>query len=327
MADVWVVLDHNRGTPTTVCLQLLTAARGLAAATGGAAVGVFCGTGWALSRPAVARFGASRALVSEDEVFERCQTGPQVETVAALIRQHQPWGVLFASSPAGKEVAARVGARLGLGVLADATAVGVAEGQPAVEHAAFGGSVLVRKTLRAGPYLICLKANAVAAVEAPGDLVEEEVPAGASEVARRAVVVERVETGAGGRPALDQASVIVSGGRGLQDPANFALVEALADALGGAVGASRAAVDAGWYPHAHQVGQTGKTVSPQLYIAAGISGAIQHRAGMQTAKTVVAVNKDPDAPIFALADFGVVGDVLEVLPRLTQEIERRRHPS
>jgi electron transfer flavoprotein alpha subunit len=324
MADVWVLLDHEDGTLSKVSLQLLTAARGLAAETGGSAVAVFCGTGWEAAREAVARYGAAKALVSESADFRAFQTAPVVETLAALVGERRPWGVLFASGPAGKEVAARTGARLGLGVLADAISVAIDGDRPVVEHAAFGGSIIVRKSLRSGPYLICLKANAVAAGESPAALEEEPVAPVISADARRVAVTDRVSTGAAGRPPVDQAAIIVSGGRGLQDPANFALVEALADALGAGVGASRAAVDAGWYPHAAQVGQTGKTVSPQLYIAVGISGAIQHRAGMQTAKTIVAINKDADSPIFGLVDFGVVGDLFDVVPKLTEEIRRRK---
>ena len=322
--DVWVLLDHEEGVLSKVSLQLLTAARSLAAQTGGSVVAAFCGTGWEKAREAVARYGAAKALVSESTDFGRYQPGPLVETLTGLVRERTPWGVLFASGPAGKEVAARAGARLGLGVLADAISVAVDGGRPLVEHAAFGGAVIVRKTLRSAPYLVCLKANAVAAEESPGSLEEESVVAVVSDDAKRVTVTERVSTGAAGRPPVDQAAVIVSGGRGLQDPANFALVEALADELGAGVGASRAAVDAGWYPHAAQVGQTGKTVSPQLYIAVGISGAIQHRAGMQTAKTIVAINKDADSPIFALVDFGVVGDLFDVVPKLTDEIRRRK---
>ncbi len=322
--DVWVLLDHEEGVLSKVSLQLLTAARSLAAQTGGSAVAVFCGTGWEKAREAVARYGAAEALVSESTDFGRYQPGALVETLTGLVRERTPWGVLFASGPAGREVAARTGARLGLGVLADAISVAVDGGRPLVEHAAFGGAIIVRKTLRSAPYLVCLKANAVAAEESPGSLEEESVGAVVSDDAKRVTVTERVSTGAAGRPPVDQAAVIVSGGRGLQDPANFALVEALADELGAGVGASRAAVDAGWYPHAAQVGQTGKTVSPQLYIAVGISGAIQHRAGMQTAKTIVAINKDADSPIFALVDFGVVGDLFDVVPKLTDEIRRRK---
>jgi len=329
MSDVWVLLDHEAGSLSKISLQLLTAARALASAAGGEVVAVFCGTGWDAARAPVARYGATAALVSESESFVTLQTTPHVETVSGLVDDRHPWGVLFASTPFGKEVAARVGARLGLGVLADAMGVTVDGGAPLVEHAAFGGAVVVRKTLRSGPYLICLKPNAVPAEEAPsaGDVPEEQVAPVVSEAARLAVVAERVAAPSAGRPPVDQAAVIVSGGRGLGDPKNFVLVEALADELGAAVGASRAAVDAGWYPHSAQVGQTGKTVSPQLYIAVGISGAIQHRAGMQTAKTIVAINKDADSPIFSLVDFGIVGDLFDVVPKLTDEIHRRRSGS
>ena len=324
MSDLWVFVDHRDGVPSKVSAQLLTAARRLADTTGGSTVAVFCGSGWERARDVAGRYGASSAIVWPGGDPGVDQTAAQAEVLAGLVRQRQPWAVLFASVPAGKEIAARVGARLGLGVLADAVGMAAEDGRLMVEHAAFGGSVVVRKTLRSGPYLACMKPNAVVATEAPGVPEVEMLDMAVSPDAGRVQLVERVDTESGGRPPVDQAAIIVSGGRGLRDPANFALVEALADELGAAVGASRAAVDAGWYPHAAQVGQTGKTVSPQLYIAVGISGAIQHRAGMQTAKTIVAINKDPDSPIFGLVDFGVVGDLFDVVPKLTEEIRRRK---
>ncbi|MGH2718894.1 MAG: electron transfer flavoprotein subunit alpha/FixB family protein [Actinomycetota bacterium] len=325
--DVWVLVDHDLGTVSKVTQQLLTLAKTLAAGTGGSVAAVFVGQGWAEAEASVSRFGPARALVASSGELAGYQSGPSVEILGRLIAERQPWGVLFASTAAGKEIAARVGARLGLGVLADAFAVSLDAAQanrPLVEHAAFGGARIVRKTLRSGPYLICVKPNAVMAVEAGSQPAVEQVSTELPGPAKRATLVEHVSTAGSGRPAVDQAAIIVSGGRGLKEPANFALVEALADELGAGVGASRAAVDAGWYPYSAQVGQTGKTVSPQLYVAVGISGAIQHRAGMQTAKTIVAINKDGDAPIFALADFGIVGDLFSVVPALTEEIHRRK---
>jgi len=324
MGDVWVVVDHENGETSKVTSQMLTAARGLAKDAGGEPVAVFCGQGWETAKERVAKFGAAKAILAESEDFSNYQTAPQVEVVAKLIEERQPWGVLFASVPSGKEVATRVAARLGLGVLADATNVTIEGDKPKVEHSAFGGATIVQKTLKGGPFLICVKPNAFVSEEAAAEVQEDKVETSISEDAKRVVVKERVEKEAGGRPAVDQAAIIVSGGRGLQDPKNFELIEGLADQLGAAVGASRAAVDAGWYPHAHQVGQTGKTVSPQLYIAVGISGAIQHRAGMQTSKTIIAINKDAEAPIFQLVDFGIVGDLFDVVPKLTEEISKRK---
>jgi electron transfer flavoprotein alpha subunit len=187
----------------------------------------------------------------------------------------------------------------------------------------FGGATTVRARVRTGTPVLAIKPNSFPVDEAPASPEVVELDLGA-EATDRVRVTDHVVQEQGGRPDVAEAEIVVSGGRGLQDPANFALVEALADALGAAVGASRAAVDAGWYPHQHQVGQTGKTVSPQLYVAVGISGAIQHRAGMQTSKTIVAVNKDADAPIFAISDFGVVGDLFKVIPRLTDEVVKRK---
>ena len=192
------------------------------------------------------------------------------------------------------------------------------------QQSVFGGSTMVTSRVTVGTPIITVRPNTTAAVPAPAQPVEEPVSVSLSDADKGARITDRVSEKKGGRPELAEASVVVSGGRGLGGAEHFALVERLADALGGAVGASRAATDAGWYPHTAQVGQTGKTVAPNLYVAVGISGAIQHRAGMQTSKTIVAINKDPEAPIFELVDFGVVGDLFQVVPQLSDEIEKRK---
>ena len=230
-----------------------------------------------------------------------------------------PAAVLITSNPEGKEIAARLAIKLGSGIITDATDVAA---DLTTTQAVFAGGYTVTAKVTHGVPIITVKPNAVTPQPAPTTPVEEKVEVVLSEVAKAARIVDRQPRAATGRPELAEAAIVVSGGRGTAG--DFGPVEALADALGGAVGASRAAVDSGWYPHAYQIGQTGKTVSPQLYIAAGISGAIQHKAGMQTSKTVVVVNKDGEAPIFAMADFGVVGDLHTVLPQAVEEIEKRK---
>ncbi|MGH3992698.1 MAG: electron transfer flavoprotein subunit alpha/FixB family protein, partial [Pseudonocardiaceae bacterium] len=232
-----------------------------------------------------------------------------------------PAAVLIAASADGKEIAARLAARTGSGLLSDAVDV---DGDGVCTQSVFGGAFIVKSRSVQGTPVITVRPGGVEAVEADGAAAEETVDVPAMDAAKAAKITGVQPVTGGDRPELTEACVVVSGGRGVGSADNFAVVEALADTLGAAVGASRAAVDSGYYPHQFQVGQTGKTVSPQLYVALGISGAIQHRAGMQTSRTIVAVNKDADAPIFEIADFGVVGDLFTIAPQLTDEVIKRK---
>jgi electron transfer flavoprotein alpha subunit len=323
MASVLVLVEHAEGaegsTVKKVTLELLTAARGI-----GDPIAVVVGApgSAAALTDKLAEYGAGTVVVAEtDEVTKHLVT-PQVAVLAALVESESPAAVLLASSAEGKEIAARLAIRTRSGILTDAVGL---DGDGTATQSVFGGAVVVKSRVRTGTPIITLRPNSVTAEPAPAEASTRTVEIALDDAARGATVLERVVEAKGSRPALTDASIVVSGGRGLGSGDNFALVEALADSLGGAVGASRAATDAGWYPHQNQVGQTGVTVSPQLYVAVGISGAIQHRAGMQTSKTIVAVNKDPEAPIFELVDFGVVGDLFTVVPQLTEEIGKRKN--
>ncbi len=324
MAGVWVLVDHEAGNVRKVSVEMLTRARQLARELGQMVSAVFLGSGYERARERIARFGPDRVLISEDPVFEETVTVAQVDTLEALLKEEGPEVVMGSSVPFTKDVLSRLAARLGVGVLADVVDLNLEDGRLVGTISAFGGATTVRAALKSSPQLILVKPNSFVPEEAPSSPEERRVSATVSELGRRARVLGRVVQRAQERPAVEEAAVVVSGGRGLGGPEAFRMLEELADLLGGAVGASRAAVDAGWYPHTHQVGQTGKIVSPQLYMAIGISGAIQHRAGMQTSKTIVAVNKDPEAPIFSICDFGVVGDLFKVIPGLIEEIKRRK---
>ena len=239
--------------------------------------------------------------------------------LAQIIAEKKPNALLITSSANGKEIAARVAVKTNSGIITDAVGV---DKDLITTQSVFGGSTTVHSAVTTGVPIITLRANSIEPIAATSNPVVEEFAVNISDSAKLATISSATEAVKGGRPELTEASIVVSGGRGTNG--DFKPVEALADALGAAVGASRAATDAGWYPHSHQVGQTGKTVSPQLYVAAGISGAIQHRAGMQTSKTIVAINKDPEAPILEIADFAVIGDLFNVLPQATEKIKARK---
>ncbi|CAA9318207.1 MAG: Electron transfer flavoprotein, alpha subunit [uncultured Frankineae bacterium] len=316
MAEVLVLVDHAEGTPKKVAYELLTLAREL-----GTPSAVVLGAGASAAADRLAAYGAETVYVSEAEELDGYLAGPKASVLAQLVADKSPAAVLLPSNAEGKEVAARLAVKTGSGLITDA--VGVTPDLTA-EQPIFGGSVVVQSRVAAGTPVITVRANSTAPTEAPASGTVEQVSATFSDADRAARVVDHVVEDKGGRPDLGDASIVVSGGRGVGAAEGFGIIEQLADTLGAAVGASRAATDAGWYPHQNQVGQTGRTVSPQLYIAAGISGAIQHRAGMQTSKTIVAINKDPEAPIFELADFGLVGDLFTVVPQLTEQIAKRK---
>ena len=312
MPQVLVLVEHEEGATRKVTYEMLAKARDL-----GDPVALFVGEGLDAARDGLARHGATAVYAAGGD---NRLAGPLTGALAAAADRAEPVAVLVAATPLGKDAGARLAARKGWGMLADVVDL---DADLVATQNVFGGATTVRARVRTGTPVLAIKPNSFPVDEAPASPEVVELDLGA-EATDRVRVTDHVVQEQGGRPDVAEAEIVVSGGRGLQDPANFALVEALADALGAAVGASRAAVDAGWYPHQHQVGQTGKTVSPQLYVAVGISGAIQHRAGMQTSKTIVAVNKDADAPIFAISDFGVVGDLFKVIPRLTDEVVKRK---
>lgn len=318
MAEVLVLVEHSDGEVTKVTNELLTAAAKLGEP---AAVVVGAPGSAAKIKEGLAQYGAAKVYVAESEDAGKYLTAPAVGALAALVDSTAPAAVVIASSPDGKEIAGKLAVRTGSGLLSDVVGL-TADGT--VTHSIFGGDHIAESRATTPTAVITVRAGSIDAVETPGAAVEEIVDTPVVDAARTATLIERKPIEGGDRPELSEASVVVSGGRGVGSADNFAVVEKLADALGAAVGASRAAVDSGYYPHQFQVGQTGKTVSPQLYVALGISGAIQHRAGMQTSKTIVAVNKDPEAPIFEIADFGVVGDLFTVAPQLAEEAAKRK---
>jgi electron transfer flavoprotein alpha subunit len=317
MAEVLVLVEHAEGAVKKVTAELITAARALGEPS--AVVVGAPGTASPLA-DALKEAGAAKIYVAESDDVDKYLITPVVDVLASLAESNAPAAVLLAASADGKEIAGRLAARLGSGLLVDV--VEIKEGAKGT-HSIFGGAFTVEAQANGDTPVITVRAGAIDAEPAAGagEQVTVEVPAAAENATK---VMAREPAVAGDRPELTEATIVVSGGRGVGSAENFSVVEALADSLGAAVGASRAAVDSGYYPGQFQVGQTGKTVSPQLYIALGISGAIQHRAGMQTSKTIIAVNKDEEAPIFEVADYGVVGDLFKVAPQLTDAVKARK---
>ena len=314
MSEILVLVDHVDGKVTKPTNELLTIARRL-----GEPSAVFIGADVSVAADTLKKYGAEKIYVVDDADTKDYLVAPKAEVLAQLVEKTQPGAVLIPSTGEGKEIAGRLAVKTDSGLITDAVDV-AADGT--TTQSVFAGNFTVQAKVTKGTPIITVKPNSAAPEEVDGAAAQEPFSATISDAAKAAKITASEPRKASGRPELTEAAIVVAGGRGTGG--NFEPVESFADSLGAAVGASRAVVDSGWYPHAFQIGQTGKTVSPQLYVANGISGAIQHRAGMQTAKTIVAVNKDEEAPIFELVDFGVVGDLHTVLPAATEEVTKRK---
>ena len=342
--DVWALAEIANGRLTNVSLQIASKAAELAGQLGVSSAAVALGTNTAAAAQALGAVGVKTVYAADGAVYDEYLIQPHVETLAALVEQHQPAVILFAVSNYGRDVAARLAARFGLGLeynVSDVTAEG---GEVTVTVPAFDGAQLVKATfVGGGTKLVGARANAfevnrsggtaevvsVAAASAPANGAKLSAPIGAADAGGAGHLAKSADgrdywQPSANQPKLEEAQVIVSGGRGLGGPAGFAQVEALAAALGASVGATRPAVDDGWIPYAYQVGQTGKTVKPAVYIAIGISGAVQHKSGMGSSKIIIAINKDKEAPIFDFCDLGVVGDLNVIVPQLTEKVKQRK---
>ncbi len=317
MTEILVLVDHVDGQVRKTTNELLTIARRL-----GEPSAVFIGSNVDAASEALKTYGAEKVYVVDDADIKGYLVAPKAEALQQLVEKTSPGAVLISSNAEGKEIAARLSVKTESGLITDAVDVQPGDSGPVTTQSVFAGNYTVSAKVTKGTPIITVKPNAATPEQADGAAAVEKVEVTISESAKAAKIVASEPRKATGRPELTEAAIVVSGGRGTGG--NFEPVEKFADSLGAAVGASRAAVDSGWYPHSFQVGQTGKTVSPQLYVAAGISGAIQHRAGMQTSKTIIAINKDEEAPLFELVDFGVVGDLHSVLPAATDEVNKRK---
>lgn len=342
--DVWSLAEIANGKLTNVSLQLASKAAELAGQLGVSSAAVALGTNTAAAAQELGAVGVKTVYAADGAVYDDYLVQPHVETLAALVEQHQPAVILFAVSNYGRDVAARLAARFGLGLEYNVADVTVEGGELALTVPAFDGAQLVKASfVGGGTKLVGARANAfevnrsggtaevvsVAAASAPANGAKLSAPMGAAEAGSAGHLAKGADgheywQPSASQPKLEEAQIVVSGGRGLGGPAAFAQVEALATALGASVGASRPTVDDGWIPYAYQVGQTGKTVKPAVYIAIGISGAVQHKSGMSSSRLIIAINKDKEAPIFAFSDLGVVGDLNVIVPQLIEKVKQRK---
>jgi electron transfer flavoprotein alpha subunit len=314
---IYVITEQVEGVFRKVTFETLSAARPVAQALGAEITAVVLGSAMDTAAAELARYGAAKTLVADDPALADYTVDAYTDIVADLIGQGQPPVVLLGATTQGKELAARLAARLNAALATDCLSLDAEDSRLKARRSMYGGKIIAEVELDGAPVIAAIRPNTIAAAEAAAEGVIEKVSVQIGE-AKTELIGKQLESG---KVDLTEAEVIVSGGRGMGGP-DYAVVEALAEVLGGAVGASRSAVDEGWRPASDQVGQTGKTVSPALYVACGISGAIQHLAGMSSSKVIVAINKDPEAPIFAKADYGIVGDLFEVLPALANEIKK-----
>jgi electron transfer flavoprotein alpha subunit len=319
MAAILVFAEMSDGKLASTSLELMTKAREL-----GDVYAIALGTGAKNAAETLGKHGAKVVHVNEDKAFDDFIAEPATDAMAALYEKEKPDLILFGFTPDSREVAGRFAARIGAGLIANASDIDAQDGGFVARVPYFGGAKIASMKANGKPAIVLVRPKSFEASEAGGTAEVKELDASIADSSKRAHIVERVaETSE--KVKLEDARVVVSGGRGLGGPQNFPMLEDLANALGGAVGASRAVVDAGWVPYSMQVGQTGKSVRPGVYIAVGISGAMQHTVGMKTSKVIIAINKDAEAPIMKMADLGVVGDALKIVPALTAAVKARKN--
>jgi electron transfer flavoprotein alpha subunit len=318
VAKVLVYAEQAGGKPAAIALELLTKAREL-----GDTEAVALGAGAEAAAAVLGKHGAKTVHVNEDGVFDEFVAEPQTDAVEAVVKKISPDLLLFGFTSDSREVAGRLAARLDVGLISNAQDVQAADGGFSARVPYFGGARVATMQALNSPAIVLIRPKSFEPSEAGGEAHVEKLELSIDEGSKRARITDRVQE-AGEKVKLEDARVVISGGRGMGGPENFPLLEQLADALGAAVGASRAVVDAGWVPYSMQVGQTGKTVAPNVYIACGISGAMQHTVGMKSAKVIIAINKDAEAPIMKIADLGVVGDALKIVPKLTEAVKAKK---
>ena len=319
MAGVLVFAEMNEGKLAPISLELVTKAREL-----GDAYAVALGAGAKAAAAQLGKYGAKVVHVNEDAAFDDYLAEPATDAIASLYEKEKPDLILFGFSPDSREVAGRLAARIGCGLVSNASDVASADGGFVAKVPYFGGAKVASMKTNNKPAIVMIRPKSIEASESGGAAEVKQLDVTVADGSKRAHVTERVVE-ASEKIKLEDARVVVSGGRGLGGPQNFPMLEELANALGGAVGASRAVVDAGWVPYSMQVGQTGKSVRPGVYIAVGISGAMQHTVGMKTSKVIIAINKDAEAPIMKMADLGVVGDALKIVPALTAAVKAKKN--